>query len=181
VIVDGKEPFWMVVLTLIILMSMLSPIFNSKCLYAQQSSEELVKNGDFSSGLLNWSVNNSELFSVKPFTEDRHHTKYNDLVLEFRVDASKPSGTYYGSLSQSLYLPKAETATLSFTYFDSSAGREVSSIRIRIIGYTTNLTELSNWLTLDGYAFQIHTLNYDITSLSGQNITLIIELRVDQM
>ena len=57
---------------------------------------ELVKNGDFSSGLLYWSVNNTELFSAKHFTQGSSHEKYGDSVLEFRVDAGNPPGVYSG-------------------------------------------------------------------------------------
>ena len=141
---------------------------------------ELVKNGDFSSGLLDWSVDNSELFSVRRFTESTGHKKYGDLVLEFRVDHSNPSGVYSGRLSQTLYLPKTSKAILSFLCFATvGPSNDGWSIRIRIAGSKTNLTTLSDWIILDGYHHEIHRLSYDITQLSGQNIIIIIELQVN--
>jgi endogenous inhibitor of DNA gyrase (YacG/DUF329 family) len=158
-------------------------VVNTSLVKTQFSVEEveLVKNGDFSSGLLHWTLNNTELFSVVPFKgdNDKNHKKYGDLVLEFRVGVEKPSGTYYGLLSQALYIPKARKVTLSFKYFDNSAGRRVSSIRVAIVGSKTGLNILTNWFTPGGYAYEVHELKYDITELADQNVTLLIELRVN--
>ena len=76
-------------LTLLILLLTVTYIPPVKSLKFSFEEVELIKNGDFSSGLLYWSLNNTELFSVVPFRAERSHKKYGDLVLEFRVDSQK--------------------------------------------------------------------------------------------
>jgi len=155
---------------------LLSPLLVTPLTCAYEEIE-LVKNSDFSAGLLHWSINN-ELLIVAPFMEDSGHTKYEDPVLQFYIDYQKPSGTYYGSASQSFYLPKTNKAVLSFIYFDSSADRKVSSLRVKVVGSKTGETILTNWFIPDGYGYEIHNLSYDLTTISDQNITLLIELQV---
>lgn len=50
-----------------------------------------------------------------------------------------------------------------------------------VIGSKKGVNILSNWFTPDGYSYEVHELNYDLTELSDQNIMLLIELQVNHV
>jgi ribosomal protein L40E len=165
----------------------------------QQPNEiELIRNGDFSSGILYWNLSPRELFVAGP--TDIHSfvgpfigpQMKGDNALLFSV---KEPGVYNGSISQSFYFPQVEKATLTFTVIKSSILRDVK-LKLLIIwdqvsydvAGTLNLKDLSSTQAYDNKhsgSVDIYNLKYDLSDiakrLGGRNVTLVIlfSLRTD--
>jgi hypothetical protein len=164
----------------------------------QQPNEiELIRNGDFSSGILYWNLTPRELFAVGSTDIHSYVGPFigpqikGDNALLFSVE--KP-GVYNGSISQSFYFPPTEKATLTFTVIKSLW--EDVKLKLLIIwdqgSYDVtgnlNLRELSSTRAYDNKHsddVEICNLTYDLSDiakrLGGRNVTLVIlfSLRTD--
>ena len=162
---------------------------------AQPWETELIRNGDFSQGILYWDVSPSMYFSVSPvdirallgpFVDGQVK---NDAALIFKAD-EKP-GSYNGTVAQTVFIPPSPKATLRFTVIGPFSCGGFSGLlqdpqmRVSVllggnrydVSGTVNLRGGTRaYDNIDNVGVCICNFSYDLTKYSGQKITLLISL-----
>jgi hypothetical protein len=160
---------------------------------AQHWETELIRNGDFSQGILYWDVSPSSYFSVSPvdirallgpFIDGQIK---NNAALAFKAE-EKP-GSYSGTIAQTVFIPPSPKATLKFTVIGPFSCEGFSGLlqdpqmRVSVL-LGGNRYDVSGTVSLrggtraydniDNVGVCICNFSYDLTKYSGQKVTLLI-------